>query len=196
MPAFTRWGTWLEAAQYHAVHFDKIVKIVNSFDAESAASIKRAQTLAKSPQVKAELAKIKAHFSEIPATLEKLQKPGVPIAWAIEQFQKIRTSLESMRDKKYMKKFDDVAKKNVGLDVMRKILAVIDSDQAEQEDVSDEFIESLSPSELAAFKCAPATSSDVERSFSSYKNILSEKRRSLTFENLKKHVIAFCNRFD
>lgn len=195
MPAFTRWGTWLEAAQYHAVHFDKIVDIVDSFDSEDAASINKAQTPAKSSHLKSDLAKIQANFSQIPVTLEKLQKPGVTIAWAIEQFDRIRTNLQSMRDKKYLKKIDTVANNNTGLNVMRKIVAVIDSDDVDEE-VSNEFIESLSPSELAAFKWAPATSSDVERSFSSYKNILSEKRLSLTFDNLKKHVIGFCNRFD
>jgi hypothetical protein len=39
----------------------------------------------------------------------------------------------------------------------------------------------------------PLTSCDVKRSFSMYKKILSDNRRSFSFENLKMHVVIRCN---
>jgi len=39
----------------------------------------------------------------------------------------------------------------------------------------------------------PLTSVDVERSFSTYKNILLDNRRSLVFENIEHYIIVQCN---
>ncbi len=44
-------------------------------------------------------------------------------------------------------------------------------------------------------QCAPLVSVDVERSFSMYKNILSDKRRSLSEEKLTQLNILYYNKF-
>ena len=49
--------------------------------------------------------------------------------------------------------------------------------------------------ELSMFKYAPITSCDVEISFSQYKAIFRPNRQSFNFDNLKKHVIVYCNQF-
>jgi hypothetical protein len=51
----------------------------------------------------------------------------------------------------------------------------------------------LDSNDVTLFKYAPLTSFDVERSFSMYKKILSDNRRSFSFENLKMHVVVHCN---
>ena len=51
-----------------------------------------------------------------------------------------------------------------------------------------------SPSEIKAFKFAPITSVDVERSFSKSKNILSDRRQAFTVDNLKMVVVLNCNK--
>jgi len=43
------------------------------------------------------------------------------------------------------------------------------------------------------FKYAPITSVDVERSFSRYKNLYSDNRRSFTFDSIKNHLIIQYN---
>ncbi|KAJ4436596.1 hypothetical protein ANN_16629 [Periplaneta americana] len=53
--------------------------------------------------------------------------------------------------------------------------------------------EDLTASDLADFKYAPVVSADVERSFSQYKNVLSDNRLSLTFQNLRMLVVTDCN---
>ena len=50
----------------------------------------------------------------------------------------------------------------------------------------------LDASDLTCFKYAPVTSCDVA-SFSKYKAIVSDNRRSFNFENLKMHVVIQCN---
>jgi hypothetical protein len=49
----------------------------------------------------------------------------------------------------------------------------------------------MEPGIISAYKFAPVTSVDVERSFSIYKNILSDNRTSFSPENLEKYII--CN---
>ena len=46
------------------------------------------------------------------------------------------------------------------------------------------------------FKYAPIVSVEVERSFSRYKNILTDNRRSFNVENLSKALIIQCNQFE
>ena len=51
----------------------------------------------------------------------------------------------------------------------------------------------MNPAMIAAMKFAPMTSADVERSFSTYKHVLTEKRTSFTPEHLKKYMICNLN---
>jgi hypothetical protein len=51
----------------------------------------------------------------------------------------------------------------------------------------------LDSKDVTLFKYAPLTSCDVDRSFSQYKKILSDNRRSFLFKNLKMHLVINCN---
>lgn len=200
MPVVTRWGTWIEAAIYYADNFSKIESIVNSFDASASESIRLAQAIiANSSKIKIDLAFIKANFSCISVAQTQLQTRGASITEAIGKFDAVGMALRSIRKTAFYDKFNMVATKNKGLAVLKKITDAIDSnfiDSVEEEDENMHFIKSLTPIELACYKFAPVTSSDVERIFSKYKHILNEKRRSFTFENLIKHAIINCNKFD
>lgn len=57
----------------------------------------------------------------------------------------------------------------------------------------DELPENLSTNDLVYFKYALVNSVDVERSFSVYRNLLTDNRQSFQFENLKKNLIVQCN---
>jgi hypothetical protein len=51
----------------------------------------------------------------------------------------------------------------------------------------------LSSNDFTFFKYAPITSCGVERSFSRYKTMLSDNRRSFLFENFTIYVTVYCN---
>jgi hypothetical protein len=53
--------------------------------------------------------------------------------------------------------------------------------------------EELTAGDLVYFKYALVVSVNVERSFSRYKNVLSDNRCSLTFDNLRQLVVVYCN---
>lgn len=113
-PIVTRWGSWIEAAIYFAIFFDKIEK--NLADPEDAKCICKAQGAVKLTNLKQDIAFIK-------------------------------------------------------------------------------FIEKLTPAEIEAYKYAPITSCDVERSFSVEKRVLEDCPRSFLFQNLKNHILIHCNIF-
>lgn len=94
-----------------------------------------------------------------------------------------------MKGKNFAQKMQAVNKRNAGC---KAIVAIRDVLSGHQSD--DKYVKKLSPNELTMFKYCPVTSSDVERSFSLYKGLLTEKRRSFTIENLEKHMIVYCNR--
>lgn len=48
----------------------------------------------------------------------------------------------------------------------------------------------LSKDEVKKFKFAPITSCDVERSFSVFKNILTDKRTNMSLDTLKMNVVC------
>ncbi|CAI6356629.1 unnamed protein product [Macrosiphum euphorbiae] len=51
----------------------------------------------------------------------------------------------------------------------------------------------IETTDIVNFKYSPANSVDAERSYSAYKNILSDRRRSLKFENISKIIVIQCN---
>ena len=51
-------------------------------------------------------------------------------------------------------------------------------------------VSNFTKDEVINLKFAPTTSVDVERSFSKYKEILSDKRKSMTFDNLRRTIVC------
>jgi len=74
--------------------------------------------------------------------------------------------------------------KNSGFSKICKILHVLSGQ------LLDDF--NMAPNIISLFKFAPVTSVDVERSFSIYKTILSDRRTRFTPENLEMYLISNC----
>lgn len=54
-PIITRWGTWLNAVNYYATNFEKIVRIFDALDDEEAALIKISKSLLRDNTIKSDL---------------------------------------------------------------------------------------------------------------------------------------------
>ena len=73
---------------------------------------------------------------------------------------------------------------NPGLSYLQKVAAVL-------EGRGDNTLTPEQLQNVAVLKYAPVTSCDVERSFSAYKQVLTNKRRSMTVGNIeKKHWLC------
>lgn len=193
-PIPTRWGTWIDAAVYYATYFGQIKDFLDHCDPEEAQSIENAQNVIAKPNIKKDLAFIKANFDCLTVAVTKIQTNDALLEDAINIFDSIRPKLQSISKRpEFLKKFDSVAHKNPGLNTLRDISIIL---SGEKLDKRNEYIDSLSPAEMEAFKYAPAVSCDVERTFSHYKRVLEDTRRSFVFDNLRKHVIIHCNKFN
>lgn len=193
-PIHTRWGTWIEAAIYFALHFEEISTFLDGLDPEDALSIDLAQTVLKKPNIKRDLAFIKSNFECLSTTIVEIQARGALLTDSIRIFESVRPKLQALsKRKEFITKFKQISDKNTGLTLLRKISQLLNGEELSE---PDEYIDNLTPNELAAFKYAPTVSCDVERTFSAYKRVLEDCRRSFIFENLRMHVIIHCNKFD
>lgn len=189
-PVQTRFGTWIEAAIYYCDNFDAVRSVVDSFDPEDAVAIKKAQETFASEEIKTDLAFIKNNFTVIVRAIKKLETQGLELNESVEINEVIQSKLNTLASKHFADKLVAVHRRNVGYETIREIRNVLYGGKSSD----NEYIRKLRPSEITMFKYSPTTSMDVERSFSAYKLVLSERRKSFSFENLKKHIIVNCNR--
>jgi len=64
--------------------------------------------------------------------------------------------------------------------------------QGENVDLKTSFIKHFSSEILSSFKYSPITSVDVERSFSAYKHIVTNRRHNLTEINIEHIIVTYC----
>ncbi|XP_060855950.1 uncharacterized protein LOC132933685 [Metopolophium dirhodum] len=142
--------------------------------------------------LEANLIYIKSNFGFIPSEIKKLEASGVLLSETINTIKKIETTLSlapNVIGETISNKLNNVLMKNNGFKVLKNISAILDGENTSRDGIPED----LTLNDMVHFKYAPVTSVDVERSFSSYKNILSDRRRSFLFENLKNHRIVQCN---
>ncbi|KAJ4432015.1 hypothetical protein ANN_20629 [Periplaneta americana] len=85
---------------------------------------------------------------------------------------------------KVSEKLKSVLQKNPGLTVVRTVAGILAEKTPEHECAVPLYL-------IPTFKCALVSSVDVERSFSAYKMMLSEKRCSFSMENLEKMLVVY-----
>lgn len=190
-PITTRWGTWLEAAIYYAVHLETIKQVVDDLDFTHASSIELSQSLLSKPSLKFDLAFIRSHLSSVPKTITSLESAKLPLQESLKTLETVRNTLEAVPGKKgkcIVAKCKQVFGDNRELATLQWINSVLCGGNV---DMNDD--ERFTADELAAYKYAPITTVDVERSFSKYKLLLSDRRHSFSPEHLKYHLVASCN---
>lgn len=185
----TRWGTWLIAAVYYCDHLHEVKSVVDSFDSEDAQSIANAQPLFADAQIRAELVYIKAHFSSIPFVIKKLETQGLCLIDSLKLVDTVKRSLQGLSRPEFHNKMTAVIHRNKGFKKLVEIGAMLEKGAKP----TDDYVKKLSPHEVSLFKYCPVTSSDVERVFSRYGNVLTKNRERFLFENLKQHMIVHCN---
>lgn len=193
-PIITRWGTWLNAAIYYADHLPSITTTVNKLNREDAASIAATQDLLLKLKLRHDLATIKSYFYFLPNAITQLEAGHSELKDVLHIIKEAETKFDTMKRDMNMNpnivkvcdKFVAVYEKNKGLDTLKKISAIMAGDTTSE---STKY----SPAALAAFKYAPITSVDCERSFSMYKSFYRDNRHNFTEENLAMFFMLYCN---
>lgn len=182
------------AAIYYCVHFESIKRVVESFDSNDSVAIKKAQDVLKSQTLQANLIYIKSNFECIPRALKQLQEQKLSLFDSIQITETIRdivNKLQGQHSDRIKTKLDSVLNNKVGYKIICKICKIFSSEEESMTNLG--LPEDMTIDDFSYFKYAPITSTDVERSFSKYKNLVTDNRRSLKLDNIKKSLIVQCN---
>lgn len=177
-PVLTRWGTWLSAVEYYVDNFEAVKVVIDQLNGNDAQSIRDSKKSFASPNVREQLAFIKANFMCIVSSIKKLETKALELKEYLNVYEDIISKMDMLDDPDFKLKFENIIKRNVGFTSL----------------VQTAYVQKLAPSKMALFKHVPVTSVDVEYTFSVYKTVLSAHRRSFTFENFTKHLIFACNK--
>lgn len=185
-PVVTRWGTWIEAAIFYNEHFNAIKGVIDDFNSAEALAVCQCKEAFDDASIKKNLALISTHFAYIPANIKTLETQGLPLNESIQIMKKIRrmnSSLPASFPSKLKEKFENILSNNPGFEPLCKIDSFING-------AGEMLPSTVSPNIAPKFKFCPVTSVDVERSFSAYKNLLSDRRHNLSTEHLEQYLVV------
>ena len=167
---------------------ETIERVFKALSRNDAASIGIVQDLLASKNLKSNVAYVSSNFGFLAVTIKKLERSDLTLSEQFSLLLDAKRRLDSTNGpcaKEIKAKLNSVIVKNKELTSVQDISSIIDG-------VSGK-VSKYGPAETAAFKYAPLTSVDVERSFSKYKSFLRPNRQSFYFENLREHFIIHCN---
>lgn len=138
---------------------------------------------------------IYSNFGTLSDSITQLETFGLSLQHSIKIVQDVENKIQQAENRvgqDIKKKLKSILNKNTGIKTMTTISKILNGENV----LNQNFPDDLNNSDIAHFQFAPITSVDVERSFSKYKNLLSDNRRSFTIENIKHALIVQCNKFD
>ena len=154
--------------QYYCDNWQVVKDIVSQFDCNSATAIADAQTLFQKDSVRANLVCISAHFMGPPSVIEKLECRCQPLEESLHTIKKFQQDLQ-------------LSTAPVAQACSEKLLSVLKKNPAYEDLCAMSDIIRGSRVDM------------IERSFSKLKQVLSDKRRSLTMKHLTWILVTLCN---
>ena len=173
-PVLTRWGTWLQAAIYYFEHYNQIIGVVNTFDAEDSSAIKVVKSLL-SQKLHQNLEIINYEFKDVPLTIKQLESSEMAMSDSLQLVenlsQKFSESGRSLAAEIAKQKLKYVLQKNPGYSAVCNIRNFM----LNNENPCNSKLDSC---DMPYFRFALITSYEIERSFSKYKICLDTNPRS------------------
>jgi hypothetical protein len=130
----------------------------------------------------------KANFCGILQSMTRLETVGVQLCDATDIVKQTESELSRIQDEvanKVNAKLQSVLERNPGYSTLCNVSDMLCGNETELRGNEHK----LSANDSTVFKYSPVTPCDVERSFSRYKVLLSDNRRSFQFDNFKMHVV-------
>ncbi|XP_077528186.1 uncharacterized protein LOC144139806 [Haemaphysalis longicornis] len=188
-PVVTRWGTWLTAVEYYNQHLNGVKAVVSSFAEDESVAVRRAQKVLHDVTLACDLAYLCAHFTFLATTIQKLESSGTTLT---ENIQLILDAQERFASAprgpvadRAIEKLKSVLDRNPGFSTLTELSEVLSGGHTAIPD-------GIKTSNVPKYKYAPLTSVDVERSFSAYKTILTDRRHNFKPENLEIVLVCHC----
>ncbi|KAL4122933.1 hypothetical protein QTP88_015174 [Uroleucon formosanum] len=162
-PIVTRWGTWLNAANYYCQNFQQIKNVVAELDATTSMYIEKAEILLENNDLKNELINISVNYYFLVDVITKLETRDLTLVESLSVVEEAVKRLEKVQGPIgdiVNAKVKNVLQKNSGLAKMKAIKSILTGISSEASlDVE------LSPSDIVNMQYCPITSVEVERSF-------------------------------
>ncbi|KAJ4443595.1 hypothetical protein ANN_05269 [Periplaneta americana] len=189
-PVLTRWGTWLDAVNYYAEYYGKIMEVIDALDSTDSSAVAAVKSL-PSEQLLEDILFIDSNFKIVSKSIILLESSKLQLSEALNIVYKVSQTViqnnNSLISEKVKCELRNIIAKNSTYSQLRIINDVLSGHDKTAE------VRVLKSSEFPFFKYAPITSCDVERTFSQYKNCLSDHRRRFTLQSIKMYVTLHCN---
>lgn len=190
-PILTRWGTWISAAEYYAANYEHVTHVLDLLPDDGSVALTSARQLVTNPSLSVQLAQITAHFGVLAETIKQLETQGLALEKSLIHVDTIHARLTDINCPQVLSalhKLEDSLGRNPGYTRLREINSLLLNSRAELSSPP-----ALSPLQIAAFKFAPITNCDVERSFSKFSALFSDRRHQFLFDHLAQHFFLYCN---
>ena len=155
-------------------NFESLETVVETFEKSANKHIPIIKALLANPELKLRIEDILARYSDLPILLKNLQKRSISADEAMAALH-----LSTAKFARHVSaKLDNILEKNAGLTAILNPTELVNLSDEERNLVSN---------------FSPIESVDVERSFSTYGQILTDTRKRLTEENLFRMLFCACN---
>uniref|UniRef100_T1H8S5 Uncharacterized protein n=1 Tax=Rhodnius prolixus TaxID=13249 RepID=T1H8S5_RHOPR len=161
-PILTRWGTWLEAAQYYYENYNKIKNVLSHLEDEAVA-INTAKSLFEKPNLRNDLAFISDNCVFLAQAITQLESQNVRLTENVSNVKKVIEMVEGIPGSKgdlIRSKLVEVLSKNKGWETICQISDIISGTE-----VTSEHRVPFTTNEITSFSKAPVTSVDVATIF-------------------------------
>ena len=170
----TRWGSWLTTAIFYAKNIDTVISFIKSFESTTESAALERLKNQDADCLRMELDKLLV-FAPLPLLIKQLETNG----------------LEMQEQMKILKRVTDIVKVSAKSRLENKLKSSLEKNPHLLNFTANQY----NPGHFASRKYSPLTSVHVERSFSQYKSMLRDNRKSMTQETIKAQMILQYNSF-
>lgn len=188
-PVVTRWGTWIRAAIFYADNFQKLKDLISQMSDDSQC-IQKCKEIFQNVKVEQQLIYIKCNYVFLADSILQLEESCKSLTESMGIIETCVQHCKQIRGevgKTVVAKLESIIEKNTGFKILRQVVNIM-SGKTVNNFAIDPFL-------VPKLTFCPITSVDVERSFSLYKHVLSDRRHNFLIQNLEAHIItsAFYN---
>ncbi|KAJ4443681.1 hypothetical protein ANN_05356 [Periplaneta americana] len=175
-PVLIRWKTWLDAVNYYAKYYSKIMEVIHALDNTDSSAVAAVKSL-PSEQLLEDIVFIDSNFKIVSKSITLLESSNLQLSEALNIVYKVSQTViqnnNSQISEKVICKLRNIIAKNSAYSQLRIINDVLSGHDKTSE------VGVLKSSDFLFFKYVRITLCVVEHTFSQYKNCLSDHRRKL-----------------
>ncbi|VVC34838.1 Ribonuclease H-like domain [Cinara cedri] len=128
VPVLTRWGTWVETANFCADHFDNLKIILQKLEDKNVVSIQKCINMLSLESVKSDLTFIQSHFFILVKSIKNLEHSSLTLSDSSQIVNNVILAMEKVPGQKgkiIQEKLFYLIEKNVGFQTAKQITTIL-----------------------------------------------------------------------